>query len=762
MTPTDSFRPRPARAGRVLWGGVLYGMVAVALLAWYGMGQHLPAVLPSSASPEAFSAERAESLVRAWAPRPEAHPIGSPQADHLREGLVRSLRELGGIVEVQEAWAPGPQGASRLARVRNVIAHFPARQRPSHEAPATRELLLAAHYDSVAAGPGEHDDLVGCAVWVEAVRAHLAATGEQRRLGIWVLFTEGEETGLFGARAFVREHPAIDAIGLVANLEARGASGPSRLFEMGLDNAPWVSAYQREASYPSASSLSVEVYRRMPNGSDLTVFLDHGLPGMNFAYIGDWSAYHSPHDRLDRGDLRSVQHHGENGMAVLRAFEALGGVPLHDSQVAIPGDRGHVDLLGRVLWTWSPLTQWLATGAVLLALLWVCARTFRGPRAIGAWFSGLLLHFLWIGLPVLVAAAWMWPLRGWAGTDRPFWSRSLPAAVLALGAWGVAAAALLPWSRRVPERWQVRAAFGVYALLAIASTALVPGIGFLWVPAAGGLALVVLALPESQQASAAAAVGAGSLLFWIPLHQGLLDAFGWDSAVALLLPQTIPLALCVPAMSRSGARWGWAAGVAGGLCLVFAGVVTATREPFTSARPATLNVRFTEELDDRRQAEISHGLFRDVPEPDWEGLQTAVLERPLRPTEVPLASVHATADPAWWRVRLHSPRGATQWLWKGAAGGEQRVRLGSLEMASHGRTWQIFGAPPEGVEFEYYAPGGQPHEWACYDEVSGLPAALESWVAARGTAWVPRGSGHRWRVRARVQVFERALDPQDR
>ena len=34
-----------------------------------------------------------------------------------------------------------------------------------------------------------------------------------------------------------------------------------------------------------ATSLAVEVYRRMPNSTDLTVFLEAGIPGLNFAFI---------------------------------------------------------------------------------------------------------------------------------------------------------------------------------------------------------------------------------------------------------------------------------------------------------------------------------------------------------------------------------------------------------------------------------------------------------------------------------------------
>ena len=45
------------------------------------------------------------------------------------------------------------------------------------------------------------------------------------------LFTDGEEVGLLGATAFVKEHPWAKDIGVALNFEARGSSGPSFMFE---------------------------------------------------------------------------------------------------------------------------------------------------------------------------------------------------------------------------------------------------------------------------------------------------------------------------------------------------------------------------------------------------------------------------------------------------------------------------------------------------------------------------------------------------
>src|SRR5215831_122289 len=53
------------------------------------------------------------------------------------------------------------------------------------------------------------------------------------RHSIIFLADEGEEAGLIGARAFVDFHPWAKEVRAAINLDARGSSGPSLLFETG-------------------------------------------------------------------------------------------------------------------------------------------------------------------------------------------------------------------------------------------------------------------------------------------------------------------------------------------------------------------------------------------------------------------------------------------------------------------------------------------------------------------------------------------------
>ena len=84
---------------------------------------------------------------------------------------------------------------------------------------------------------------------------------------------------MLGAQAFVGNYPALGGIKVVLNFEMRGDYGPSMMFQAS-DNDTWlVRQFAAAAPYPRASSLAPEAYKRMPNDTDLTVFMAAGLAG---------------------------------------------------------------------------------------------------------------------------------------------------------------------------------------------------------------------------------------------------------------------------------------------------------------------------------------------------------------------------------------------------------------------------------------------------------------------------------------------------
>lgn len=380
---------------------LLWVFVAVGLgLALRGLRP--PEPLTADAPAEFFSAERAFPIIEALASAPRARP--SPHHAAARADLANRLRALGLEPVEQEAIVNGHPITNLMARRAGTGAQAGA-------------VLLCAHYDSVAAGPGAGDDALGCAVLLETARALM--TGPPPARDLILLFTDGEEIALLGARAFLAggdagapPHPWAQEVALALNFEARGSGGPAWMFQTGPGNLELVRALGR-APHPAASSLAKAVYDRMPNDTDLTIFLRAGIPGMNWACVDRYASYHTALDvpeRLDRGTLQQM---GEQALSVARW--ALN----HPQPFNAGADAAYFTMLGGAFVA-HPLA-WTRALAILPAaalLAWVWRRRI-GAKAILLGLPVLGAALMAAALIVLlVAIASHWNLGSWTrGSD---------------------------------------------------------------------------------------------------------------------------------------------------------------------------------------------------------------------------------------------------------------------------------------------------------------------------------------------------------
>jgi len=97
--------------------------------------------------------------------------------------------------------------------------------------PGTRssapDVLITAHYDSVPVGPGAGDDGVSVAAMLETMRALKA--GKPLKNDVVFLFTDGEELGWLGAKAFAQQDPEMDRVGVAFAFEGWPKSGPTEM-----------------------------------------------------------------------------------------------------------------------------------------------------------------------------------------------------------------------------------------------------------------------------------------------------------------------------------------------------------------------------------------------------------------------------------------------------------------------------------------------------------------------------------------------------
>lgn len=290
----------------------VFVLLATMVLGWQVHESFAPPdPLPATAPDDIFSAQRAADILRRLYADNQPHVAGSANNQRLRDGIIRTLESAGYQPEVQKKYHCNPV-TSACGPVENIIA-LRAGADPQHV------ILLTAHYDSVPAGAGVSDDGSGVAALLEIAR--MAAQHAQFNHDIGFLFSDAEESGLIGADAFASDHPLFQRIRIVINLEARGSEGASAMFESGERNRRMIRLLSNTLQDPVANSLAYEVYRRLPNDTDFSVYRGRGLTGFNFAFVGGVQNYHSRLDDLDHFDPGSLQHTGANAWSSLLALD---------------------------------------------------------------------------------------------------------------------------------------------------------------------------------------------------------------------------------------------------------------------------------------------------------------------------------------------------------------------------------------------------------------------------------------------------------
>jgi hypothetical protein len=359
-----------------LW---LYLTLAAAVV-WAFLTLQTPRTIPPLNAPAGvFSAQRAMVDVRQIAQAP--HPTGSQDIVRVRNYLQDRLHQLGLNPEVhsgQGVMISPFRGSNYVASaaVQNLVAVLPGKD------PAKPALVVMSHYDTVRNSPGAADDTAGVAASLEIAR--MLKAGPQPQRDVIFLITDAEEAGLLGAEAFFRTDPLAAHVGAVVNMEARGDSGLAAMFETGPNNAALIALYGQQVKRPSATSMASAVYHRMPNGTDLTIPIKKGLPGLNFAFMDDQLAYHSPLARPEHLDIGSLQHLGDQAGAMAVALAAAREIP------KAGGDAVYGDVMGLFLLRYAPAMGWVVLG---LSAIFAGIALFRAMGAGRATVLGLVRGF---------------------------------------------------------------------------------------------------------------------------------------------------------------------------------------------------------------------------------------------------------------------------------------------------------------------------------------------------------------------------------
>ncbi|MDT7603664.1 MAG: carboxypeptidase [Acidobacteriota bacterium] len=212
----------------------------------------------------------------------------------------------------------------------NVVAEIPGTDKRDEV------VMLGGHLDSWHSATGATDNAIGCATMMEAARI-LKAIGVRPRRTIRVALWSGEEEGLLGSQAYVKEHfgsfenpkPNFTKFGGYFNIDsgtgrARGMSvfGPA---EAAVPLRESVGAFAYLGVVGAATTRS-----RALGGSDNTSFNQAGLPGIGVQQDPIEYGSHTWHTNLDTYE-RVIEDDVKKSAIVIAA--ALYQLSMRDEQL---------------------------------------------------------------------------------------------------------------------------------------------------------------------------------------------------------------------------------------------------------------------------------------------------------------------------------------------------------------------------------------------------------------------------------------------
>lgn len=694
------------------------------------------------------------------------HWTGSETNAQIRAYLVEQLKAMGLETEVQSADAVQPDYLT-AAHVENVAARLAGSD-------GSQALLFVVHYDSVASGPGASYHAFN-ATMLETARA--LAAGPQLKNDVIFLFTDGEEWGFLGAKAFKEEHPWMSKVALVFEGIPRGNGGPVFLGTTSADNGWLMSEFIEAVPYPIVHSFARDAYAQIPGGGDFEEFEKDGVPGMLITWEKGQVTYHAATDSLEHLDPDSIQHLGSYFLGIARRF---GNLDLHE--IPQTGDVTFFNLISRVVVRYPNSLvipfNFAAIGCLLAGLITGLRGGRLNGRGIALGFGAFLLSLL--AAQVLAVVLWLLvgltrlPAVGMVAKipySADIFTLAFIASTLAffsfafillrtrLGAPSLAAGALLWW-----------------ALFSLLTAFALPGGNylFLWPLVFGTAALIYrmrVATNRPADALVLSALAAPALLILLPVFYLAYISLIWITGVPGLIPilTALTLGLLFPhidLLTGASPRRSWLIPVFSGLslALIILGLAAGASR---SDQPRDVHLVYGLDADTKSAYWFSNdpanAWTRQVFEGDSEPgkfntefygsdgfLETANFMR----TQAPLADLRAptleiledriSGDVRTLRLQIASQRGAG--LLNVFAGRDTNIlsaRLNGRDFYAGGSTFNFpyWGAPEEGIELTITVPASETVTLTVSDLTAGFPQLDEIHLSPRPAGWIMPPSG---------------------
>lgn len=166
-------------------------------------------------------------------------------------------------------------------------------------------VMVNAHFDSVSTGYGATDDGMGVITTLQLIK-YYTTSGNTPKKGFVALFNNGEEDGLYGAKAFV-SHPMASFVHTFLNLEGAGAGGRATLFRS--TDTEVTRAYGK-SPHPFGTVVSADGFAAgfVRSETDYIVFRGEGWRGLDVAFWKPRARYHTNQDDAKHASRDSLWH----------------------------------------------------------------------------------------------------------------------------------------------------------------------------------------------------------------------------------------------------------------------------------------------------------------------------------------------------------------------------------------------------------------------------------------------------------------------
>jgi hypothetical protein len=319
---------------KIVWIAIIFVLVA-----WFlspVLFSFREPVLSISNAPLSFNAPEAYGFIQEFVTQYPHRILGSLESRQSTGYIHDNLEKLGYSISYSHF---DTRIASRIQVGRNVLAY---KQGTSPEI-----LALVAHLDTARTTvQGAMDNGSGVGVLLELAR--IFATKPTNR-SLLVIFSDGEEWGMLGARDLAESYPERKRISAVLSLDyvAIGDLGAFCLGETGQFEGftpPWLRQLVRRAAETQGlpvlgpSGFSEYVERALYiSWADQGPFLRAGIPAIDLGsesreLLREKETYHSAQDTIGNLKLSSVEKYGRAAECIVRTLDELPGFPRESAE----------------------------------------------------------------------------------------------------------------------------------------------------------------------------------------------------------------------------------------------------------------------------------------------------------------------------------------------------------------------------------------------------------------------------------------------